>query len=147
MGEGDKAWEHLTALIRDFASAALLDQIEKNPPTVFQIDSNFGGAAAVLEMLIQSYHKELDFLPALPSAWPEGKVSGLRARGGYTVDMEWKLEKARLVSLNEKTCTVKKKFEKYCIKDHSGNRIEYNDDCVYIRFPIKGEQPYFIVRE
>jgi len=86
LGRGEEAWEHFIHLIGDFATISLLDL---HPPVIFQIDGNMGGTACVCEMLMQSRRGELKLLPALPKAWPCGRVENFHAQDGVKASFAW----------------------------------------------------------
>jgi alpha-L-fucosidase 2 len=119
--DGEKAYENVLGLLRKSTLSNLLDN---HPP--FQIDGNFGGTAGIAEMLLHSHAGELHLLPALPKAWAKGKVKGLRARGGYELDMEWadgELASVWFLSSKQGHCKMRYKEHEVLLEIGKGQRL------------------------
>ena len=116
LGDGNRAFSLLARLFEPARTApgeyrrggVMPNLLCSHPP--FQIDGNFGGAAGILEMLLQSHAGAIHLLPALPDAWPAGEARGLLARGGFEVDLRWRegrLQEARIRCASPKPCRVR----------------------------------------
>ena len=112
--DGDRALPHLISLITDASETNLLSYsaggVAGAAQNIYSFDGNAGGTAGVAEMLLQSDGAEIEILPALPSDWRDGQIQGLRARGGFTVDIAWRdgrLDHARIRAAGAATQRVR----------------------------------------
>jgi alpha-L-fucosidase 2 len=116
----EKAHENVLALLK---KSTLDNLFDTHPP--FQIDGNFGGTAGIAEMLLQSHNDVIHILPALPKAWASGSVRGLRARGGFQVDIHWKdhdLEQVEILSHAGQPCQVRYNDKIITLQTQKGKR-------------------------
>ncbi|MCY9661783.1 glycoside hydrolase N-terminal domain-containing protein [Paenibacillus chondroitinus] len=105
LGDGDSALAYVLNL---FEKSTYPNLFDAHPP--FQIDGNFGATAGIAEMLLQSHMGELNLLPALPGDWASGSIKGLRAQGGYAVDLVWEkgqLSEATIQASTDGHCTIR----------------------------------------
>lgn len=105
--ESERAYESLIEMFKNFTAPNLFNL---HPPNIFQIDGNLGAIAGIAEMLIQSHEDEIEILPALPKSWQSGYIKGLKARGGFKVDIFWsnsKPTKVIIYSQNGGICKVR----------------------------------------
>jgi alpha-L-fucosidase 2 len=111
-----------------------------HPP--FQIDGNFGATAGIVEMLLQSQEDALEFLPALPKEWATGSVHGIKARGGFIVDINWRdgrLAMARVTSGLGGLCRVRVRAGASVSLDGASTRLSESN---FIEFETKPGSSY-----
>jgi alpha-L-fucosidase 2 len=89
--------EHAHRLLLAIAAERTFPNLFSRGGKALQVDGTLGTTSGIAEMLIQSHAGEIDLLPALPAAWPTGSFHGLRARGGFEVDLQWRDGQAREV--------------------------------------------------
>ncbi len=146
LADAERAYERLASLIADNTNPNFFDQCYAGRPTPFEIDANFGGAAGIAEMLLQSVGGQIHLLPALPKAWPTGAVNGLRARGGFEVDIAWKDGRLTMAAIRSKCgrpCQVRAR-ETLTVR-HGGKTVPSDTpQAAVIRFDTTAGQEYVL---
>jgi alpha-L-fucosidase 2 len=149
LGDGDRALRILTTLfnpvsedgINYFSGGSYPNLMDAHPP--FQIDGNFGTTAGIAEMLLQSHRGWIEILPALPSSWEKGKVEGLRARGGFTLDIEWEANRIRTLRIYSQlgdTCQLSGPWHIEC----EGQAVESGMAGEITTFATQAGKKYFL---
>ncbi|MEU4410915.1 glycoside hydrolase N-terminal domain-containing protein [Streptosporangium sp. NPDC023963] len=143
--------DHSHKMLSEQLKGSTLDNLwDTHPP--FQIDGNFGATSGIAEMLLQSQHDTVHVLPALPSAWPTGSVTGLRARGDVTVDASWKDGNADRVTVHAGTSGPLKVRAamiggRYHVEDERGRTITPRRDGDVVTIDAKAGRSYTLVNE
>uniref|UniRef100_UPI00356239CA glycosyl hydrolase family 95 catalytic domain-containing protein n=1 Tax=Labilibaculum sp. TaxID=2060723 RepID=UPI00356239CA len=132
--EGNKSYEMIHKLLSPAERAdgkvgggSYSNLFDAHPP--FQIDGNFGGASGILETLVQSHLQNIDLLPALPDALPEGKISGLCVRGGFELTFSWEngqLQNLQVLSKTGNICRLKYGEKQIDLNTEKGKIYNFN---------------------
>jgi len=143
LGDAEEAHDSVVTLLREMTdtnmltfSAAGIGGAREN---IFIIDGNMAGTAGIAEMLLQSHEDAIRLLPALPKAWANGEVRGLRARGGYEVDLAWaggQLKKATIRAMRDGVCAVR--AAEYLRIEQNGEEAEFSRPApLVVKFAVK----------